>query len=359
MFGLLLLVLAQPWVPTGGVAVTRQGPGMTDGGTPWQVEISDGHNGMRSSVSVFGDLVIAQSVRLVGPSFTGTTLDSNFWNTTNTTASGDAGVTLANSVATLSNGTTFDGGVYLNSVKTARFLFAHPNKFRAAIRLTELTSANNTRWWGVRDSTNGLGFKYAGGVFSVFYTNNGVTTTVSSGSFNGAFGRTKALDTNIHAYEIEYFTMGTWWYVDGVLLHQTLPTTSPSSGGLTLPIQVASENAIGATTAHPLEVWNASVLRLGSSYSKPASARVSTNTTAVLKRGAGTLHRVTIGKPGSVNNVVTIYDNTAASGTVLAVISGTETTAASGTYTYDIDFYTGLTAVSATGTAPDMTVVYE
>lgn len=78
-------------------------------------------------------------------------------------------------------------------------------------------------------------------------------------------------------------------------------------------------------------------------------------TTTVVKTGAGILHTVTLNKP-TATAVITIYDNTAASGTVL----GTITVPASPqpvTLTYDITFSTGLTITTATA-ASDITVSY-
>ena len=78
-------------------------------------------------------------------------------------------------------------------------------------------------------------------------------------------------------------------------------------------------------------------------------------TTTVIKTGSGKLKRIVFNKPVATG-VVTIYDNTAASGTVI----GTITTPASpqpGSIDYDLAFTTGLTIVSATA-AQDITVVW-
>jgi hypothetical protein len=78
-------------------------------------------------------------------------------------------------------------------------------------------------------------------------------------------------------------------------------------------------------------------------------------TTTVVKSAEGILHSITFNKPVATS-VVTIYDNTAGSGTVI----GTITIPASPlpvTLTYDIHFKTGLTIVTATA-ASDITVSY-
>jgi len=78
-------------------------------------------------------------------------------------------------------------------------------------------------------------------------------------------------------------------------------------------------------------------------------------TTTVVKSGQGILHTITFNKPAATG-VVTIYDNTAASGTII----GTITVPANPqpvTLHYDATFDTGLTIVTATA-AQDITVTY-
>jgi hypothetical protein len=79
------------------------------------------------------------------------------------------------------------------------------------------------------------------------------------------------------------------------------------------------------------------------------------NGTTVVQAGAGVLQGININTKGASANTLTLYDNTAASGTVIAVIDTTGGTAA---LRFDVKFATGLTAVLATGTAADITVSY-
>jgi hypothetical protein len=78
-----------------------------------------------------------------------------------------------------------------------------------------------------------------------------------------------------------------------------------------------------------------------------------TNTTGNLKAAPGTLHTVTINTKGASSNTLTLYDNTAASGTVIAVI---DTTSQIQTLVFDIYFTTGLSFAIASGTAADVTI---
>jgi len=86
-----------------------------------------------------------------------------------------------------------------------------------------------------------------------------------------------------------------------------------------------------------------------------SSANITGSTTTVVKIGSGVLHSITFNKPVATG-VLTVYDNTAGSGTV----TGTITTPSSPipvTLIYDIQFSIGLTIVSATA-AQDITVSY-
>lgn len=82
---------------------------------------------------------------------------------------------------------------------------------------------------------------------------------------------------------------------------------------------------------------------------------IATNATTVVKASSGFLHSITLNKKGAASNTATVYDNTAGSGTKIGII---DTTSAIVTLVYDVEFLTGLTIVTATGTAVDMTVSY-
>lgn len=82
---------------------------------------------------------------------------------------------------------------------------------------------------------------------------------------------------------------------------------------------------------------------------------ITTATTTVVKSGSGTLHGVTINTKGTVASTATIYDNTAGSGTKIAVI---DTLNLSGAFFYDANFSTGVTIVTTGTIAPDITVMW-
>ncbi len=83
-------------------------------------------------------------------------------------------------------------------------------------------------------------------------------------------------------------------------------------------------------------------------------ATSTTATTTTVKSGHGTLWRIIFNKPAALSTV-TIYDNTAGSGTKIATITNT-TDVKPYFLKYGLYFETGLTIV--TSGADDITVVY-
>lgn len=70
---------------------------------------------------------------------------------------------------------------------------------------------------------------------------------------------------------------------------------------------------------------------------------ISTTTTTVVKSGAGILHAITINTTAAA--AITVYDNTAGSGTAIATIAASPVIGS--TFLYDVSFSTGLTIVTA------------
>lgn len=83
---------------------------------------------------------------------------------------------------------------------------------------------------------------------------------------------------------------------------------------------------------------------------------INTSTTTTVKTGAGVLRKIIVNQKGTVASVITLYDNTAASGTVLGKIDSLNL---SGNFMYDVAFSIGLTVVTTGTVAPDITVTYD
>lgn len=86
-------------------------------------------------------------------------------------------------------------------------------------------------------------------------------------------------------------------------------------------------------------------------------ANITTATTTTVKAGAGILKSIIFNKR-VVSGVITIYDNTAASGTKIGTITlgAALLTDPPQTVNYEVAFGTGLTIV--TSAAEDLTVIY-
>lgn len=84
---------------------------------------------------------------------------------------------------------------------------------------------------------------------------------------------------------------------------------------------------------------------------KASGSYIATATTTVVKSGAGVLHTIVLTETAA--GTITIYDNTAASGTVIGLLKAS---IVEGTYTFDCAFTTGLTIVTAA--ASKLTATY-
>jgi hypothetical protein len=80
--------------------------------------------------------------------------------------------------------------------------------------------------------------------------------------------------------------------------------------------------------------------------------------TTTVKSSSGFLHAIVFGGAATATNVTTIYDNTAASGTVIGIPAATAVTFPN-TVVYDIGFATGLTVSTTTANGCDMTVIWK
>lgn len=93
---------------------------------------------------------------------------------------------------------------------------------------------------------------------------------------------------------------------------------------------------------------------VGAQQPQFAYQNITTQATTAIKAGPGYLHAVCVNTPAATGTV-TIYDNTAASGTKIGTI--TSFASVGGCFIYDVAFWTGLTIVTATA-SPDVTVSF-
>jgi hypothetical protein len=323
--------------------------------------------GFTGMFTPFRDLKVCEPFRLVGAVF-GAANDTNFWTVSNSGTLG-AAAAVANGIATLESGTANSGYGQIVSVRSARFMSAHPHLFRGNIRLTATTAANNTRRWGsltVSTTTpqNGFYFEVSGaGALSVNHVSGASVTTVASGSFNGDVPE-YTLDTSVHSYEIIYVLMSARFYIDNVLIHTFTPTTARLTETLHLQAVATTSNSASGTADGILEVWSMTIVRLGRATTQSTSKFQAGATAGVVcKLGAGQLHSMII---SNVTNgaIVTVYDNTTATGTVLwtsgALVQSAQLNPniLSLNFSEGIPFYTGL-SFAITGAACNLLMVYE
>lgn len=327
------------------------------------MQIYDPFTTRRAFVNPSGQAVAADGLtRLVGAMWAGSTNDTYFWTLANNGAASAASLT--NSVVTVTSGTANNGYGSIVSVRHARFLFVNPNRWRGFLRLTSLTAADCTRYFGAMDITagnpptlnNGFYFKVASGGGVSVVTKLSTTTEVAVNTgFNGTLGSTYTIpDTNYHGFEIIYYMAAAWFIVDGSLLHKVTPTTALMNDEMNIHCFAMSLNSGSGTTSGSMEIGAMSILRHGKETTRPQFQNLAANATTTLKRGTGSLHRIILNSAGS-GNTITIYDNTAASGTIIATVSPSSAQPLD----YDLDFQFGLTIVISGGTPSNITVVYD
>ena len=315
-------------------------------------------------ISDMGSLSVHELFRLAGGAFIGTTIDTSFW--TSTVSGAGAANTQAAGIVTAASGTANSGYASLVSTQKSTFLYAHPNRFRAHIRIPTVVVALNTRIWGAISATgtplapvDGFYFSLsAAGVLSIVSCAGSSATAVASGSFNGEVA-SYVVNTNVHLYEIQFYVNLAKFYIDGVLIHTVTPTTVQLAQTYTLPITFQSSNSAAGVTSGTIEIWASAILREGREASRAHYIRVAAGSTgAIYKYGPGVLRAIHVSAV-SANAVVTIYDNTAASAPVMYTTGAMPALTQPFSIDFkELNFFTGL-YVDRTGANCALTTVFE
>ena len=300
-------------------------------------------------VNPTNELAISPVYRMVGTAFEGTILDGNFW--TPTYDVGPRGtITQANGAITLQTSAAANSFAKYVSVRKARFVPGSAQLFTAGMGASSDPIAGNTRRMGAYDTTSGFFFELGGTTFSVGTRKATADTLVSSGSFNGNLGVswTPTIGT-YYKMQIEMTPLAAIWYIDGTRLHSI---KSPNlSDTLTLPITIENIN-VANTTDIDFVCVGAYIARQGELHTNSVYHFANGASTAVLKYGAGVLHRVTI---TDNDGDLTAYDAVSAvGGKEITIIDGAKTV---GTMEFGAPFSDGLYIVSTSNTK--MTVIYE
>jgi hypothetical protein len=314
------------------------------------------------------EMRVAIPVRLVGATFDGTTLDTNFWTSTIVASGGTiATAAVGSGKLLLSSKTDAAGSVIVQSVRVARYIGGSSNRFRAQIQLGDTGLPNNTKRWGMYNGTSGAAadgcyFKLAGTALSVNTIKAGTETSIASASWNGS--TTVPTLTDCNTYEIYITNRKIYFVINAVLVH-TEDTNSRAgaandtwSATKDLPVRFENVNS-NNTTDTTMSIRVATIYRLGNLETQTASKyQAGTVAALVLKRGSGNLHGMIVS--GVVTtSVITIYDNTAATGTIIfSSGSMNEKTDPFSVDFFNLPFSIGLTLAIATANA-NVTMIYE
>lgn len=303
-----------------------------------------------------GEVTAIPLFKMVGDSFGTSTLDTSLW--TASIGTGGSAVTSAGEMV-LSTGTTANNATSLMSTYVARFAGLAPNKVRETVQFSDTGTANNVRRWGVYTSTDGAFFELNGTTFKCVTRKGGVDSPILNGAFNGQYGSTFTVDTNAHFYEIIYQPRQVVFIADNQIIHTLNAAPTPWSSTLHLPIQFENNNSGGSTTNTALHVRVAVISRFGIPEMQLVGAyQAGTTTGHVLKIGPGNVRSIVLSGVAA-GSVITLYDNTAASGTIL--FSTGSMPAGPLPQTLDlgmIAFNTGLTLVISTAAANAL-VIYD
>jgi len=306
----------------------------------------DGQLGTGAVVTALGDRQVASRTLLVGFQATNP-IDTVQWTTTLT---GTGAVTTSTGAFVLTTGATANSTALLQSLGRSQLFAGTQNIGYFAIALPDTGTTNNERRWGCYDAGDGVFFSLLGTSLGFTIRINGTDTR--STAWNGT---TPILDTQPHIWTIVWAQGGVALYQDGVFATSVIAANTVFVNPH-LKLTAENINTAGSTTNVSLPIVGQAIYRLGESADVGKFLNISANGTTVIKRGPGRLQGVNIGVAGAAGNLLTLFDNTAGSGTPIATIN---TTAINAFDYRDVNFNNGLTAVLATGTAANVTILFQ
>lgn len=317
--------------------------------------------GFKVENTAMGEMRTVTPTMLVGKVWEGTIIDPNF-SVSSTSILGST-ITQANGTLIFQTSTTETYFGKLWSARRARYTSGQMLGARFQMILSSGIENNYRRWgvaWGASTPTitDGALFSLKGTTFCLGTWLNGKETCVNSGNFNGKLGGVYNTSTTLFTTEIYWTNKSVYFVVDDKILHRVTASTEPNMGTMQLRIYFANENVGVTASSTTMACYVASIRRFGQLLTQPVSRYVSGQQTQILKYGTGNLHEVVLS--GVVNNsVVTIYDNTSATGEIIW------SSGAMGAQTIPISvdlkglpFFNGLT-IAITGANSNALVVYE
>lgn len=305
-----------------------------------------------------GEMRMVEPFRLIGATFEGSTIDSNFWTTA---ASGTAAaIAQGNAQLLITSGTSSGATVTAYSVRRARYVGGAAMRYRAVVQ-ADAGTANNTRRWGIGwgssampTVTDGAWFMFSGTTFQLQVMKGGTPTTITT--FNGHLGTTYDPGTTIKTYEIYWTNSKVYFVVGGDLLHTHSASSATWSNTMNFHAFADSVNSNTASLV-TLAIRVMTVYRLGKIETAPLWKNFNTAavTASILKRGPGRLHRVTFNTIPNTT-IITLYDAITATNPICVMNPPNGATPFA--MEFSLDFYNGL-CITTTPNACDVTVIYE
>ena len=310
--------------------------------------------GFESENTPMGEVRMVEPFRLVGATFEGAVIDSNFW----TSASNGTGasITQGGGQLLITSGTSASAVVTAYSTRRARYVGGAGMRYRAVVQADAGTENNVRRWgigWGssaMPTVTDGAWFQLNGASFQAQVMKGGSASTITT--FNGHLGTSYDPGTSVNTYEI-YWTNSKVWFSAGDLLHTFKADTETWSSTMNFHAFMDSTNSAAASSVR-LMTRVATIYRLGKIETAPIWAHLTAGTGTVLKRGPGRLHHIVFNTFSNGATVV-LYDAVTATNVIAS--TAPVNNIYPGNVLYNLDFYNGLT-VTITGTV-DLTIVYE
>ncbi len=308
------------------------------------------------AVSPTNELYTTDINRLVGKSFSGTSLDTNFWKDTST----NGGYYEVGGGIDIYTGTNAAGSSIIESVQKARFVSGSSNGFRALARFGQDPSDGYKASMGVYDDDDGFFFIIEDSSFGVVTRKAGVDTVVWNGDFNGNVGNSIGIPlgngnvgtaTNLALYSIIYNVGVMEFYVSNKLIHTISAVNGALVNSLSKSVRAEIEN-IGNTNNNYIDIRGIAVMRIGNIATSPIFKHVEGAVTTVLKRGAGILHTI-VNTNNSGSGI--IYDGLDDTGEVIAVIDFSKIL---GTLDFKVNYSNGI-YLETSGPAVNITIVYE
>lgn len=294
-----------------------------------------------SFISPEGSLKSSNEYHLAGSIFSGSILDTNYWQYT-----GGASKASIN-LGTLSLVQSPDTAI-LNSAHPARYIAYKSNYFKCNMVFDGVLN-NGVKRWGAFDTDGGVFFEVSD-IVKIVTRLQGNDTVVNHQNFNGS---QMILDNNPHIYEIHYSEEQTKFYQDRILIH-AIGNFIPALFKLTL--RVGLQN-IGNTSNSTMIVKSANIFSFEKTEMEPEVFNDNQpNVTKTLKYSTGTLQRIIINTSGDTASWITIYDGLDTTGKKMAKISMSITPT---TLVYNFIFYTGLTIETSSQSPGDFTIVYD